>query len=224
VLIEAGPRILPALQERVSTATAELLTKLGVKLMIGETVAEVAPGIIRTASGHTVRADLTVWAAGIKAPPILSQLDGLPVNRLGQLVVRRTLQTEIDDNIFALGDCAACPWPGNERNVPPRAQAAHQQASFLLKALAARLENQPLPEFTYRDFGSLVSLGHFSAVGNLMGGVIGGNMLIEGLFARFMYMSLYRLHIAALHGYARMVLDTFAHWLRRSTLPRVKLH
>ncbi|MGF6964050.1 NADH dehydrogenase [Paraburkholderia sp. WC7.3g] len=224
VLIEAGPRILPALQERVSTATAELLTKLGVKLMIGETVAEVAPGYIRTASGHTVRADLTVWAAGIKAPAVLGQLDGLPVNRLGQLVVRRTLQTEIDDNIFALGDCAACEWPGNERNVPPRAQAAHQQATFLLKALAARLDNRPLPEFTYRDFGSLVSLGHFSAVGNLMGGVIGGNMLIEGLFARFMYMSLYRLHIVALHGYPRMVLDTFAHWLRRTTLPRVKLH
>ena len=224
VLIEAGPRILPALQERVSTATAELLTKLGVKLMIGETVAEVAPGLVRTASGKTVRADLTVWAAGIKAPAILSELDGLPVNRLGQLSVRRTLQTETDDNIFALGDCAACAWPGNERNVPPRAQAAHQQASFLLKAFVARLDNRPLPEFTYRDFGSLVSLGHFSAVGNLMGGVIGGNMLIEGLFARFMYMSLYRLHVAALHGYPRMVLDTFAHWLRRSTLPRVKLH
>jgi NADH dehydrogenase len=224
VLIEAGPRILPALAERVSTATAELLTKLGVKLMTGETVAEVAPGVVRTASGKAIRADLTVWAAGIKAPAILSQLDGLPVNRLGQLVVRRTLQTETDDNIFALGDCAACPWPGHERNVPPRAQAAHQQASFLLTALAARLENKPLPEFAYRDFGSLVSLGHFSAVGNLMGGVIGGNMLIEGLFARFMYMSLYRLHIAALHGYARMVLDTFAHWLRRTTLPRVKLH
>jgi NADH dehydrogenase len=224
VLIEAGPRILPALQERVSTATADLLVKLGVKLMIGETVAEVAPGIVRTASGKTVRADLTVWAAGIKAPAVLGQLDGLPVNRLGQLVVRRTLQTEIDDNIFALGDCAACQWPGNERNVPPRAQAAHQQATFLLKAIAARLDSRPLPEFTYRDFGSLVSLGHFSAVGNLMGGVIGGNMLIEGLFARFMYMSLYRLHVAALHGYPRMVLDTFAHWLRRTTLPRVKLH
>ncbi|WP_345815444.1 NAD(P)/FAD-dependent oxidoreductase [Paraburkholderia sp. PREW-6R] len=224
VLIEAGPRILPALQERVSTATAELLTKLGVKLMTGETVAEVAPGVIRTASGTTVRADLTVWAAGIRAPAVLSQLDGLPVNRLGQLEVRRTLQTTVDDNVFALGDCAACPWPGNERNVPPRAQAAHQQASFLVKAFAARLDGKPLPEFTYHDFGSLVSLGHFSAVGNLMGGVIGGNMLIEGLFARFMYMSLYRLHIAALHGYARMVLDTFAHWLRRTTLPRVKLH
>ncbi|MBN3767456.1 NAD(P)/FAD-dependent oxidoreductase [Burkholderia sp. Ac-20365] len=224
VLIEAGPRILPALQERVSTATAELLQKLGVKLMVGETVAEVAPGVVRTASGKSVRADLTVWAAGIKAPPVLGRLDGLAVNRLGQLEVRPTLQTTNDDNVFALGDCAACAWPGNERNVPPRAQAAHQQASFLLRALGNRLEGKPLPEFTYRDFGSLVSLGHFSAVGNLMGGVIGGNMLIEGLFARFMYMSLYRLHIAALHGYARMVLDTFAHWLRRTTLPRVKLH
>ncbi|HTH62614.1 MAG TPA: NAD(P)/FAD-dependent oxidoreductase [Paraburkholderia sp.] len=224
VLIESGSRILPALTERVSSATAELLVGLGVRLMLGERVTEVAPGVVRTASGKSVRADLTVWAAGITAPGVLSRLDGLTVNRLGQLVVRPTLQTEIDDDVFALGDCAACPWPGNERNVPPRAQAAHQQASFLLRVFGNRLEGRPLPEFTYRDFGSLVSLGHFSAVGNLMGGVIGGNMLIEGLFARFMYMSLYRLHIAALHGYARMVLDTFAHWLRRTTLPRVKLH
>jgi NADH:ubiquinone reductase (H+-translocating) len=224
VLIEAGPRILPALPERVSTATAELLTKLGVKLLTGETVAQVSRDSIHTASGKMIRADLTVWAAGIKAPAILANLDGLPTNRLGQLTVRRTLQTEIDDNIFALGDCAACPWPGNERNVPPRAQAAHQQASFLFKSFERLLQGKPLPEYTYRDFGSLVSLGHYSAVGNLMGGLIGGSMLIEGLFARFMYMSLYRLHVAALHGYARMVLDTIAHWLRRSTAPRVKLH
>jgi NADH dehydrogenase len=227
VLIEAGPRILPALPERVSTATAELLAKLGVTLMTGERVAEVERSSIRTASGKTVRADLTVWAAGIKAPSVLTDLDGLTTNRLGQLIVRRTLQTEIDDNIFALGDCAACAWPGGEksdRTVPPRAQAAHQQASFLLDAFERRMENRPLPDYTYRDFGSLVSLGHYSAVGSLMGGLIGKNMFIEGLFARFMYMSLYRMHIAALHGYSRMVLDTVAHWLRRSTAPRVKLH
>ena len=224
VLIEAGPRILPALQERVSSATGELLTKLGVKLMTGETVAQVTRDSIRTASGKTIRADLTVWAAGIKAPAVLGHLDGLPTNRLGQLIVRRTLQTEIDENVFALGDCAACPWPGNERNVPPRAQAAHQQASFLFKEFERRMQGKPLREYTYRDLGSLVSLGRYSAVGNLMGGLIGGNMLIEGLFARFMYMSLYRMHIAALHGYPRMMLDTVAHWLRRTTLPRVKLH
>ena len=224
VVIEAGTRILPALSERVSSATAQLLHKLGVQVLIGERVTEVTPGLVHTASGKAVRADLTVWAAGITAPPVLGRLDGLTTNRLGQLIVRRTLQTELDDSVFALGDCAACPWPGNERNVPPRAQAAHQQASFLLGALGRRLDGAPLPEFTYRDFGSLVSLGHFSAVGNLMGGLIGGSMLVEGLFARFMYMSLYRLHIAALHGYARMALDTVAHWLRRTTMPRVKLH
>ncbi|CCD41289.1 NADH dehydrogenase [Candidatus Paraburkholderia kirkii UZHbot1] len=190
ILIEAGPRILPALQERVSSATAELLTKLGVKLLTGETVAHVSRDSIRTASGKVIRADLTVWAAGIKAPAILVNFADLPTNRLGQLIVHRTLQTEIDDNVFALGDCAACPWPGNERNVPPRAQAAHQQAIFLFKSFERQLQGKPLPEYTYRDFGSLVSLGHYSAVGNLMGGLIGGNMLIEGLFARFMYRSI----------------------------------
>ena len=227
VVVEAGPRILPALPERVSNATAGLLRRLGVKLMTGERVAEVAPGLVRTASGKTIRADLTVWAAGIKAPAVLGKLDRLHVTNLGQLTVRRTLQTQFDDNIFALGDCAACPCSGRQgdgRIVPPRAQAAHQQASFLLRALADRLEGRQLPEFTYRDSGSLVSLGHSSAVGNLMGGLVGGSMLVEGLLARFMYMSLYRLHIAGLHGYPRMMLDTVAHWLRRVTLPRVKLH
>ncbi|MGF6696624.1 NADH dehydrogenase [Paraburkholderia sp. MM5496-R1] len=224
VLIEAGPRILPALKERVSTAAAGLLDKLNVKLMVDERVAEVAPGLIRTKNGKTIRADLTVWAAGIKAPAVLSMLDGLTVNHLGQLSVRRTLQTDLDDHIFAFGDCAACPWLGFERNVPPRAQAAHQQASFLVKALARRIEGKKLPEFAYRDLGSLVSLGHANAVGSLMGGLIGGSMLVDGLLARFMYLSLYRMHVAALHGYARMIVNTLAHRLRRSTAPHVKLH
>ncbi|MBB5502966.1 NAD(P)/FAD-dependent oxidoreductase [Paraburkholderia sp. MM5384-R2] len=224
VLIEAGPRILPALKERVSTAAAGLLGKLNVKLMVDERVAEVAPGLIRTKNGKTIRADLMVWAAGIKAPVVLSTLDGLSVNHLGQLSVRRTLQTDLDDHIFAFGDCAACPWLGFERNVPPRAQAAHQQASFLVKALARRIEGQKLPEFAYRDLGSLVSLGHANAVGSLMGGLIGGSMLVDGLLARFMYLSLYRMHVAALHGYARMIVNTLAHRLRRSTAPHVKLH
>ena len=224
VLIESGPRLLPALPERVSTETAKLLTKRAIGLRFDDRVIEVTPTAVKTASGNDVRADLTVWAAGIKAPPILAQLDGLAVNALGQLNVRPTLQTEADDNIFALGDCAACAWPETGRNVPPRAQAAHQQASFLFKSLSGRLRNEPLQAFTYRDFGSLVSLGHVTAVGNLMGGLIGGSMFIEGMVARVMYMSLYRLHIASLHGWPRMFLDTLAHWLRRRTVPRVKLH
>ncbi len=222
VVIESGSRILSALPERVSAETAALLTKLGIELRAGEHVTEVLPNALRTASGKTLSADLIVWAAGIQAPAVLKQLDGLATTPRGQLKVRTTLQTENDDDIFAFGDCASCPWPQHNSTVPPRAQAAHQQANFLLPLLPRRLASASasLPTFRYRDFGSLVSLGRFSAVGHLLG----GNLLVEGIFARWMYAFLYRMHIAALHGVPRMALDTLAHWLRRSTLPRVKLH
>ncbi len=221
-IIESSPRILKALPERVSGAVAGLLGKLDVDILCGDSVAEVRKREVTTTGGRVLPADITVWSAGITAPAVLGTL-GLAVNRLNQIEVLPTLQSKTDPDIFAFGDCASCEWP-EHGFVPPRAQAAHQQASFLVKAIDARLKGQNLPAFTYRDFGSLVSLGKFSAVGNLMGGLIGGSMFIEGLFARVMYTSLYRMHVAALHGVWRMMLDTVANRLRRSTVPRVKLH
>jgi len=223
-LIEAGPRVLPALPVRVSSGIVELLGKLDVDVLTSERVVEVTANSVRTADGKVIPSDLTVWAAGITAPPVLATLDGLAVNRMGQVVVRQSLQSQDDPDIFALGDCAACPWTTTAGNVPPRAQSAHQQASFLARSLLGRLDGKPLPEFHFQDFGSLVSLGHFSAMGNLMGGLIGGSLLIEGLIARVMYSSLYRMHVLALHGFWRMALDTIGHWLRSKTTPRVKLH
>ncbi|AXW14570.1 NAD(P)/FAD-dependent oxidoreductase [Ralstonia nicotianae] len=222
-LIEGSPRILAALSERVSTETTKLLQKLNVEVITGERVNQVTDSAVKTASGKSIPADLTVWAAGIRAPAILGEL-GLPVNKLGQVVVSRTLQAEGDDAIYAFGDCASCPWPEASASVPPRAQAAHQQATYLYKALCRRLEGKPVESFGFKDLGSLVSLGHFSAVGSLMGGLIGGTMFIEGMMARLMYTSLYRMHVMALHGFVRMALDTVTHWLRSKTNPRVKLH
>ncbi|MES2026351.1 MAG: NAD(P)/FAD-dependent oxidoreductase [Pseudomonadota bacterium] len=222
-VIEAAPRILSALPERVSVKTTELLNRLDVDVLTDAKVSEVQEHAVLLADGTQIPADLTVWAAGIRAPQILSEL-GLPVNRLGQIVVSRTLQTEVDPNIFAFGDCAACPWPEKNSTIPPRAQSAHQQASFLFNALKQRLDNQELPLFEYRDLGSLVSLGRFDAVGNLMGPLIGRAMFIEGVLARILYISLYRMHLVALHGVVRTIADTIAHWLRRKTSPRVKLH
>jgi NADH dehydrogenase len=223
-LVEAGPRILPALPERVAAGITGLLQKLDVDVLTGERVVEVTANSVRTASGRTLPSDLTVWAAGITAPKVLASLDGLALGRGGLLAVRQTLQTETDPDVYAFGDCAACAWRATGGLVPPRAQSAHQQASFLKHALLDRLEGRPLPEFHFQDFGSLVSLGHFSAMGNLMGGLIGGNVLLEGLIARLMYSSLYRMHVLALHGMRRMLLDTVGHWLRSKTTPRVKLH
>ncbi|CBJ37352.1 NADH dehydrogenase [Ralstonia solanacearum CMR15] len=222
-LIEGSPRILAALSERVSSETTKLLQKLNVEVITGERVNQVTDSAVKTLSGKSIPADLTVWAAGIRAPSILGEL-GLPVNKLGQVVVSRTLQAEGDDAIYAFGDCASCPWPEASTSVPPRAQAAHQQATYLYKALCRRLEGKPVEPFGFKDLGSLVSLGHFSAVGSLMGGLIGGTMFIEGMMARLMYTSLYRMHVMALHGFVRMALDTVTHWLRSKTNPRVKLH
>jgi NADH:ubiquinone reductase (H+-translocating) len=223
-LIEAAPRILPALPERVAKAANELLKGLGVRVHTGARVAEVEGKGVRLANGTVIPAELVVWSAGVKAPDFLRDIGGLESNRINQLVVRPTLQTTRDDAIFAIGDCAACPWPGHDQPVPPRAQAAHQQASHLVKQLPRYLAGQPLADWRYRDFGSLVSLGDYSTVGSLMGKLIGRNLFIEGIFAGLMYKSLYKMHQLALHGWIKVGLDTIARMITRRTEPVVKLH
>lgn len=222
-LIEAGPRILPGLPEHLSEATHRVLERLNVLVLTNEKVVEITGGEVKTASGKVLPATLAVWAAGIRCHAFLKDIDGLETNRINQLVVRQTLQATRDDNIFALGDCAACPWVEG-RNVPPRAQAAHQQASLLVKSLKRRLRGEALPDYHYRDFGSLVSLGNYSSVGNLMGFITGKDFRIEGWFAKLMYISLYKLHLLALHGFFWLMFDTLAQAIKRQTDPHVKLH
>jgi NADH dehydrogenase len=223
-VVEAAERVLPALPPRLSHATEALLGKLGVQVHTRAKVAEVLRDGVRLADGRVLPAELVVWAAGVKAPDVLKDIAGLETNRINQLVVRTTLQTTRDDHVFALGDCAACPWVGNGGNVPPRAQSAHQQASHLVGQIKRRLAGKPLAEYRYRDFGSLVSLGEYSTVGNMMGGLIGGSLMVEGAFARLMYLSLYKMHELALHGATKVTLDTLARLITRRTEPHVKLH
>jgi NADH:ubiquinone reductase (H+-translocating) len=223
-VIEATPRILPALPERLSKAALALLRDLKVQVLTGERVTAVEADGVITAGGRKIPAELTVWAAGIKAAEFLKDLDGLETNRINQLVIAETLVTTRDPDIFAIGDCASCPWPGHDRPVPATAQAAHQQSSHLARMLPRRLAGKPLEPWRYRDFGSLISFGEYSTVGTLMGALFKGSLFVEGLFARFMYVMLYRMHLYALHGAASVVLDTFARVITRRTEPRVKLH
>ena len=223
-LIEAGERILPALPARLSDGVMRLLDQLGIDVRTSARVTEVQADGVRLADGQFVPSELVVWAAGVKGPDVLRDLDGLESNRSQQLAVLPTLQTTIDPNVFAIGDCAFLMRHDEPTAVPPRAQAAHQQASHLARQLKRHLEQKPLEPFRYRDFGSLVSLGAYSTVGSLMGFLRGKSFLIEGTFARLMYQSLYKMHQQALHGTAKVVLDTIARTLTRRTDPRVKLH
>jgi len=224
VLIEAADRILPALPERISEAARRLLDRMGIEVHTGAKVTQVTADGLQLVDGSFIASELVVWAAGVKAPEVLRHLDGLEVNRINQLVVEPTLQTTRDPDIFAIGDCAACPRRGEPTPVPPRAQAAHQQAAHMVRQIERRLRGQPLLPYTYQDFGSLVSLGKHTTVGNLMGFLFGRGMYIEGLFARLMYRSLRMLHERALHGTPSAVLGTLSRALSRRTGPQVKLH
>lgn len=225
-IIEAADRVLPVLPNELSLEVQRQLTDLKVRLELGERVTKVDEKGVYTESGKMIPAELVVWAAGIKAPDFLKNIAGLETNWANQLVVRTTLQTTRDDNIFAFGDCAACPMPeaGENAIVPPRAQSAHQQAMLLIKTINNRLKGKALPHYKYRDFGSLVNLGKYTTVGNLMGGMTGGALFIQGTVAGIMYRSLYKMHLLALHGFSKVALDTLARMITRRTEPHVKLH
>jgi NADH:ubiquinone reductase (H+-translocating) len=223
-LIEAAPRILPALPERLSDAATKLLEGLGVQVLAGTRVSAVDAQGVHLSDGRMIESELVVWSAGVKGPPVLAELDGLELARMQQLAVLPTLQTTRDPDIFAIGDCAACPGPGPGGFLPPRAQAAHQQASHVLRQIRRRLKGEAPEPFRYRDFGSLVSLGHYSTVGSLMGVLVGKSLMVEGYFARLMYRSLYKMHQRALHGSVKTALASLGRMLTRRTEPRVKLH
>lgn len=225
-LIEAAPRILSALPERIAAEATRILQRLKVNIRTNARVSAVLPDGVQLSSGEFIPAELVVWAAGIRSFVCLQRMDGLEINDINQLLVKPSLQTTQDNSIFAFGDCAAAAWLGKPDGtlIPPRAQAAHQQAMHLTKQMHHLLEGKPLEDFHYQDFGSLVSLGENWAVGGLMGNLAKGTLFVEGYVARFMYNMLYKKHQLGLHGFWKVVLDTVGGWIRRSTTPRIKLH
>ncbi|WP_269621466.1 NAD(P)/FAD-dependent oxidoreductase [Zhongshania sp. BJYM1] len=221
-LIEAGPRILPALSEKLSKAAQRTLEKIGIEVRCDTGVKRCSKDGFET-DNDTIECDIRVWAAGIKAPPQLAKIDGLESNKRNQLLVEPTLLSSNDDHIFVIGDCASCALPEGGF-VPPRAQAAHQMASLVYKNLLRSKRRKTLKDFRYKDYGSLVSLSNFNTVGGLMSGFIGSEMRIGGPIARLAYLSLYRMHLLAIHGLYNSLLIAVAGRIHRAIKPKLKLH
>lgn len=221
-LIEAGDHILPALPERISKLSAEQLAKIGVRIHTSMLINKATESSFVAADGTVIDADLLVWAAGVKGQGWLAET-GLEVNRINQIVSHRTLKAVSDDSIFVLGDCCHLVLD-NELKVPPRAQAAHQMASTVGKNIVNELAGKPLQEFRYRDYGSLVNLARFSTVGSLMGNLFRGSMFIEGRVARLMYLSLYRMHQMAVHGFLKGPFIILLSSVSKIIRPKIKLH
>ena len=225
VLIEAAPRLLAQLPERLSESALRELRKLAIEVHTNEKVVEVTADSLKMASGKVISSSLSVWAAGVKAADFLKTLGGetpLATNRLNQLVVNGNLQTS-DASIYAFGDCAACQQPDGTW-VPPRAQAAYQQAMYLVKALPRLQRGEHVDPFVFRDQGSLVSLSEYSSVGSLMGSLTKGSFFIEGQLAKIMYWALHKQHQLALGGWKKTALITLSEMIDRTYRPRIKLH
>lgn len=222
-LIEAGPRILPALPDRLAKSAKAELEALGVSVREGTQIVRAERRCLVTKEEERIDAHLIVWAAGVKGAELLGTL-GLETNGRNQIMVKDTLQTVTDPDIFALGDCASYTPPGEEQPIPPRAQAAHQMASTVFTNIRRWERGKPLKPFVYDDKGSLISLSRFSTVGSLMGNLIGGAMAVEGRLARVTYTSLYRLHLIGIHGWLKGMGLMLIGRVNRIVRPKLKLH
>jgi NADH:ubiquinone reductase (H+-translocating) len=223
-LVEAGPRILPALPINLAEAAHKELEALGVRVLVNTAIMEATSTGMGTRTGEVIGADLKIWAAGVRAPDVLKDIAGLETTRSNQLVVRPTLQTTRDDRIFAIGDCCYFKPDDSDRPVPPRAQAAHQMVRTAYRNVLSLIVDRPLETFVYRDRGSLVSLSRYSTIGSLMGNLVGGRMAVEGRIARIVYLSLYRMHLIGVHGWLKGIALILVGHVNRVVRPRLKFH
>lgn len=224
-LIEAAPRLLPVLDEKVSRMAQDRLAELGVEILTGCKVEKIAAdGMVHLAGREPLPSHMTAWVAGIGAPQLLRDMGNVPITAAGFVDVRDTLQIAGDDRVFAIGDCAACIDPLTARPLPPKAQVAAQQAAHLAQALARHIATgAALKPFRYHDRGSLVNIGAHSTIGQMMGNLF-GTKTIDGWLARRAYKYLYRRHQLAIHGPVRGSLLILSEFLRERVHPRLKLH
>jgi NADH:ubiquinone reductase (H+-translocating) len=202
-LVESSPHLLAAFPQRVAVAARERLERLGITIVTGARVVAADAEGLRLADGTQIGADLRVWAAGVKGSDAPASLGGLEVTRNNQLVVGPTLRTTRDPRILAVGDCSSLALGREAKPLPPTAQVAHQQAAHLIRHLPTWVKGRDLPPFTFRDFGSLVSLGGYGAYGSLgkFGLFKGG--FIQGRVAELGHVLLYRSYQSQLHGFWR---------------------
>lgn len=162
VLIEAGPRLLPAFAEDLSETARQALVKLRIEVQLGRAVEQCdATGV--TLGNERIAARTIVWAAGVQASPVAKWLK-CDKDRVGRVPVTGDLSVPGHPDIFVVGDTAAVNGPDG-KPVPGIAPAAKQMGAYVAKVIAARLTGKAKPApFRYAHAGSLATIGRSAAV------------------------------------------------------------
>lgn len=227
-IVNAAEQLLPGLSQKISNGAKAILEDADVTVLNSAKVISLDKNqsiIEYQGKQINLEADLQVWAAGVKSPDFMSQL-GMETNRNNQLIVNGQMQTS-DPLIFAIGDCASIKWinaPKEGMTVPPRAQSAHQMSDYLIKYIEKIINGEKAPDFVYKDFGSLISLGSGETVGTLMGFLQGKSLFVEGKVAKIMYIHLYNHHQIKINGFIPAFFLLAGKIIQKRFKPLIKLH
>ncbi len=162
ILVEAGPRVLPAFPEKLSAYVDGALARLGVTVLTRHAVSSISDSAVTIGDAQTP-ARTVIWAAGVTASPAASWL-GVEADRAGRVKVERDLSVPGHPEIFVIGD-TACVMRDDGRQVPGLAPAAKQQGQFVAGVIKARLSGRSTSRvFSYRDMGNLATVGKGAAV------------------------------------------------------------
>jgi NADH dehydrogenase len=189
ILLEGGPRVLPAYTPDLSESARKQLEKLGVEVRTNALVTNVQDGAIYIGD-EKIETESVIWAAGVVASPLVKTL-GAPVDRNGRVIVKTDLTIEDHPEVFVIGDTAAVV-DAEGKQVPGIAPGAIQMGQYAAKSIKAKINGRSIKPFSYWDKGSLATIGRAAAVGYI------GKIKLSGFIA---WISWLLVHIMFLIGF-----------------------
>jgi NADH:ubiquinone reductase (H+-translocating) len=194
ILLEGGPRILPAYPEDLSRSAENQLRRLGVEVHTSTMVTGVEPAAVRMGA-TSLPAVVILWAAGVAASPLARKLSA-PLDRAGRVLVNPDLSIPGHPEIFVIGDLAAIK-DENGQMVPGVAPAAIQQGKATARNIAHDLQGKPRQKFHYLNKGNLATIGRAAAIAQF------GKIHVSGFIA---WLSWLFVHIFFLIGFRNRII------------------
>jgi NADH dehydrogenase len=201
VLVEVQDRVLPQMDRTLSRSALRRMRHMGIEVMLNTTVSELTDkGLELAGVLEPLQAETVVWAAGVRAPPVLDNLD-LDKDRMGRIVVDHELRIPGYPNVYVLGDTAHSRHPETGEVYPPTAQVAYRQARIAAANIAADLQGGPRRQFDFTYIGDLVSMGRLSGVADPFG------VRLRGFSAWVMWKFYYLLTLVGWQNRLRVALN-----------------